>query len=139
MAGIKDRSGGRRLGAGGKKKAELVMLHTLIDSHVANDDWAAIVAALVERAKQGDVQAFRELRACRFGQIPMAAEHLPGELFAINQALHQDPLSSLSDRQLMQTLSRLRPNDYQPEESDQNPELVPAACASGPNWQPEVR
>ena len=128
MAGVKGRSGGRRLGAGGKKKAELVMLHTLIDSHVANDDWAAIVAALVERAKQGDVQAFRELRACRFGQIPMAAEHLPGELFAINQALHENPVSILSDRQLEQIGSGRDP--YADE---------PAACASGPNWQPEVR
>ena len=72
MAGLKGRSGGRRLGSGAKKKADLVELHTLIDSHVGDADWASILGALLEKAKQGDVQAFRELRACRFGQIPLA-------------------------------------------------------------------
>ena len=118
MAGVKGRSGGRRVGAGGKKKAELIMLHTLIDSHVANDDWASIVAALVEKAKHGDVQAFRELRACRFGQIPMAAEYLPGELFAINQSLHQDPISSLSDFELEQIVLRGHAHADEPEKCD---------------------
>lgn len=72
MAGTKGRSGGRRPGAGAKKKWDLVELHALIDLHVADSDWASIIGALVKKAKQGDVQAFRELRASRFGQIPLA-------------------------------------------------------------------
>ena len=87
MAGAIGRSGGRRPGSGPKKKAELVQLHSLIDSNVGDEVWASIVAALVKKAQQGDVQAFRELRACRFGQIPMANEYLPGELFRLNQSL----------------------------------------------------
>ena len=89
MAGAKGRSGGRRPGAGAKSKAELVQLHNLIESRVVDDDWTSIIAALVEKAKKGDVQAFRELRACRFGQIPLAEKYLPGELFAINQTVEE--------------------------------------------------
>jgi len=72
MAGKKGCSGGKRPGAGAKKKADLVQLHEMIDLHIADGDWASIISALVKKAKQGDVQAFRELRACRFGQIPIA-------------------------------------------------------------------
>lgn len=74
MAGVKGRSGGRRFGAGAKKNADLVQLHTLIDAHIGDADWASIIRALVKKAKQGDVPAFRELRACRFGQIPLAPQ-----------------------------------------------------------------
>jgi hypothetical protein len=90
MAGVKGRSGGRRPGSGPKRKAPLLLLHTMIDSIVGSADWASIVAALVKKAKQGDVpptsleqlidvgdvQAFRELRTCRFGHLPEASRHL---------------------------------------------------------------
>jgi len=72
MAGARGRSGGRRIGAGAKRKVDLEELHTLFDAYVTRDVWALMIDALVKRALQGDVQAFRELRACRFGQIPLA-------------------------------------------------------------------
>ena len=71
MAGKKGRSGGKRPGAGAKR-GDLVHLHEIIDLHVADGDWAAIIGALVKKARRGNVSAFRELRACRFGQIPLA-------------------------------------------------------------------
>ncbi len=76
MAGVKGRSGGRRPGSGPKRKAQLLLLHTMIDSYVGSADWASIVSALVKKAKSGDVQAFRELRTCRFGRLPEASEYL---------------------------------------------------------------
>ena len=39
----------------------------MIDSYVGSADWSSIVSALVKKAKQTDVQAFRELRTCWFG------------------------------------------------------------------------
>jgi hypothetical protein len=72
MPGVKGRSGGRRVGAGSKSKADLLELHELIDARIGEADWNSIIGALVKKAKRGDVQAFRELRACRFGQIPVA-------------------------------------------------------------------
>src|SRR5512135_63480 len=74
MSGVKHRSGGRRVGAGAKKQADLRGLHELIDARIDEKDWNSIIAALVKKARRGDVQAFRELRACRFGQIPVAYE-----------------------------------------------------------------
>ena len=73
MSGVKGRSGGKRAGAGAKKKPDLLELHELIDGRVGSADWNSIIGALVEKAKRGNVQAFRELRACRFGQIPLAS------------------------------------------------------------------
>jgi hypothetical protein len=74
VAGVKGCSGGRRFGSGAQKKADLALLHTMIDSHVGSADWALIDAALDKKTKLGDVQAFRELRACRFGQLPEASQ-----------------------------------------------------------------
>lgn len=74
MAGKKRRSGGSRAGAGAKKKSDLAHSHSLIDQHMEDADWASIIGALVKKAKRGNVQAFRELRACRFGHIPLATE-----------------------------------------------------------------
>ena len=74
MAGVKGRSGGKRSGAGAKKRADLVQLHELIDARVSDAVWDSIVDALVKKARQGDVQAFRELRACRYGQLPIAPQ-----------------------------------------------------------------
>jgi hypothetical protein len=48
----------------------------MIDSYVGSADWASIVAALVKKAKAGDVQAFRELRTCRFGRLPEASRSI---------------------------------------------------------------
>ena len=76
MAGVKGRSGGRRPGSGPKRKAQLQLLHTMIDSYVSSADWAFIVSALVKKARSGDVQAFRELRTCRFGHLPEASNYL---------------------------------------------------------------
>jgi hypothetical protein len=74
MAGKTGRSGGRRAGAGAKKKGDLVQLHAMIDLHVDDADWASIIGALVKKAKTGNVYAFRELRACRYGHLPIATE-----------------------------------------------------------------
>ena len=79
MAGVRGRSGGRRSGAGAKKKANLVQLHELIDARVGDAVWDSIIDALVKKARNGDVQAFRELRACRYGQIPIAPQPERGE------------------------------------------------------------
>ncbi len=79
MAGVKGRSGGRRDGTGPKKRADLEQLHASMDEHVGSADWAAMIGALVKKAKQGDVAAFRELRACRFGQIPLAPQPVEDE------------------------------------------------------------
>ena len=79
MAGARGRSGGRRSGAGAKKKADLVQLHELIDTRVGDAVWDSIIDALVKKARNGDVQAFRELRACRYGQIPIAPQPERGE------------------------------------------------------------
>jgi len=79
MPGVKGRSGGRRAGTGPKKKADLEQLHASMDEHVGSADWAAMIGALVKKAKQGDVPAFRELRACRFGHIPLATQPAPAE------------------------------------------------------------
>ena len=76
MAGVKGRSGGRRPGSGPKRKAQLLLLHTMIDSYVGSAVWSSIVAALIKKAKLGDVQAFRELRACRFGNTPEASPYI---------------------------------------------------------------
>lgn len=74
MAGVKGRSGGSRIGAGAKKKADLVQLHAFIDAHVGARDWTSMISALEKKAKRGNVQAFRELRACRFGNLPLATQ-----------------------------------------------------------------
>ena len=74
MSGVKGRSGGRRRGAGAKKKGDLRELHELIDARLGASDWNSIIGALAKKARRGDVQAFRELRACRFGQIPVASK-----------------------------------------------------------------
>src|SRR5512135_2225785 len=79
MSGVKRRSSGRRAGAGAKKQADLRGLHELIDARIDDKDWNSIIAALVKKARRGDVQAFRELRACRFGQIPVASVRDPDE------------------------------------------------------------
>ena len=80
MAGVKGRSGGRRSGAGAKKSANLLQLHELIDARVGDAVWDSIIDALVKKARQGDVQAFRELRACRYGQIPTAPQLVDARL-----------------------------------------------------------
>lgn len=72
MSGKKGRSGGARPGAGAKKKGDLSDLHALIDEYVTDADWASIFKALLIKARKGNVAAFRELRACRYGQIPIA-------------------------------------------------------------------
>ena len=74
MAGAKGRSGGSRTGAGAKKKSDLAQLHAFIDAHVGDADWASMIGALKKKAKQGNVQAFRELRASRFGHLPLATQ-----------------------------------------------------------------
>src|SRR5512135_3377921 len=79
MSGVKRRSSGRRVGAGAKKQADLRGLHELIDARIDEKDWNSIIAMLLKKARRGDVQAFRELRACRFGQIPVASERDPYE------------------------------------------------------------
>ncbi len=72
----KHRSGGRRVGAGAKKQADLRGLHELIDARVDEKDWSSIIAALVKKARRGDVQAFRELRTCRFGSLPETSQYI---------------------------------------------------------------
>ena len=79
MAGVKGRSGGKRSGSGAKKKADLIHLHELIDARIGDAVWNSIIDALAKKARQGDVQAFRELRACRYGQIPIAPQPVQGE------------------------------------------------------------
>jgi hypothetical protein len=74
MAGVKGRSGGKRPGAGLKKKADLEQLHASVDAQVGGAVWESMIGALVKKAMKGDVKAFRELRICRFGHIPIAAE-----------------------------------------------------------------
>ncbi len=91
MAGTKGRSGGRRPGSGAKSKADLVALHTLFDAHVASNVWALMIDALVKRALQGDVHAFRELRACRFGHIPLASLGEDQPLPPIRTIVVQEP------------------------------------------------
>ena len=59
MAGVRVAAAENVPGSGPKRKAQLLLLHTMIDSYVDSTDWASIVAALVKRAKLGDVQAFR--------------------------------------------------------------------------------
>jgi hypothetical protein len=94
MAGVKGRSGGRRSGAGAKRSANLVQLHELIDARVGDAVWNSIIDALVKKARQGDVQAFRELRACRYGQIPIAPQPAQGEEIApFNMIEYQMPCS----------------------------------------------
>jgi hypothetical protein len=72
MAGRKGRSGGRRPGAGAKRRAELERLHNLLDANVGDTVWTRLINALVKRALRGDVAAFRELRHMRFGHMPLA-------------------------------------------------------------------
>lgn len=74
MSGKKGRSGGARPGAGAKKRGDLAQLRELIDAHVTDADWASIFKALLIKARKGNVAAFRELRACRYGQIPIATD-----------------------------------------------------------------
>jgi hypothetical protein len=73
MPGAKGRNGGRCVGTASKKKAYLLGLHGLIDERAGDADWNSITGALVKKAKRCDVRAFRELCACRFGQIPVAS------------------------------------------------------------------
>lgn len=72
MSGKKGRSGGARPGSGAKRRGDLAQLRELIDAHVTDADWASIFKALLVKARKGNVAAFRELRACRYGQIPIA-------------------------------------------------------------------
>ena len=72
MSGVKGRSGGRRRGTGPKNIQDLRQLHERMDACVGDGDWNSIIGALVKKAKKGDVAASRELRAWRFGQIPIA-------------------------------------------------------------------
>lgn len=74
MSGRKGRSGGKRPGSGAKKKGDLAQLHALIDDHITDADWASILNALLDKARKGNVAAFRELRACRFGLTPTATD-----------------------------------------------------------------
>lgn len=74
MSGKKGRSGGARAGAGAKRRGDLAQLRELIDAHVTDADWASIFKALLIKARKGNVAAFRELRACRYGQIPIATD-----------------------------------------------------------------
>ena len=97
MAGVKGSSGGKRTGSGPKRKAQLLLLHTMIDSYIGSADWASIVAALVKKAKLGDVQAFRELRTCRFGHLPEASPYIEsaqeekeGHLFELTNFVDTD-------------------------------------------------
>jgi hypothetical protein len=94
MAGVRGRSGGKRSGSGAKKKADLVHLHELIDARIGDAVWNSIIDALVKQARNGDVQAFRELRACRYGQIPIAPQPVQGEaLTPINTIEYVMPCS----------------------------------------------
>jgi hypothetical protein len=43
MASRKCRGGGRRLGTGSKRKAQLLLLHTMIDSYFDSTDWSYMV------------------------------------------------------------------------------------------------
>jgi hypothetical protein len=43
MAGVKGHSGRRRPGSGPKRKAQLLLLHTMIDSYLDSPDWSSMV------------------------------------------------------------------------------------------------
>ncbi len=74
MAGMKGRSGGRRLGSGARKKEDIEHMRELMKARVSDTVWLGLIGTLVKRARQGDVQAFRELRLMRFGHIPLPPE-----------------------------------------------------------------
>ena len=68
MAGVKEKSGGPRLGAGRPPKPKKDELHKLIDSVWKPEDQKNFFAQLARRANLGNMEAGKLLMAYRFGK-----------------------------------------------------------------------
>lgn len=69
-------NGGARPGAGRPRKEHLATFKELIESAVTPTDFAAMVRAMVDKAKDGDTRAFAQIMDRFYGK---ATEHVISE------------------------------------------------------------